>query len=298
MSDEGTDGAQDDALQRAVGELYGGDLDDFMARRTALAAEAKQAGAKLLAKQIAALRKPAKSAAILNRLARQDPDGMTQLADLGEELRQAERSVDAGQIRELTGQRRTLLAALTRRAFELSDEESPSSALREEVTSTLTAALADPAVAEQLSAGTLIKSASWEGFSFGGPPDLTVIQGRTEPAAKPKPVAAAPAVPRGASKEEREQAKKAAEAERREQAAAAAAEANRVALDDARRAVDDADEALELAADEEQVRLARLQELQEQVDEARTAVDEARIALRRAEIRRRRVGETLRRLER
>lgn len=292
MSDESTDG---DALQRAVGELYGGDLDDFMARRTALAAEAKQAGAKLLAKQIAALRKPSKSAAIMNRLARQDPDGMTQLADLGAELRQAERSVDAGQIRELTGQRRTLLAALTRRAFELSDEELPSSALREEVTSTLTAALADPAVAEQVAAGTLIKSASWEGFSFGGPPDLTVIQGRAEPATKPK---AAPAVPRGASKEEREQAKKAAEQEHREQAAAAAAEANRVALDDARRAVDDADEALELAADEEQVRLARLQELQEQVDEARTAVDEARIALRRAEIRRRRVGETLRRLER
>jgi PqqD family protein of HPr-rel-A system len=50
--------------------------------------------------------------------------------------------------------------------------------------STLTAALADPAVAEQLSAGTLIKSASWEGFSFGGPPDLTVIQGHAEPAAE------------------------------------------------------------------------------------------------------------------
>lgn len=291
----GADGG--DQLQRAVNELYSGDPDDFMSRRTALAADAKQAGAKLLAKQIGALRKPSKSAAILNRLARQDPDGMTQLGELGEDLRQAERSVDAAQIRDLNSQRRKLLDTLTKRAFDISDEDSPTSALREEITSTLTAALADPSVAEQLAAGTLIKSASWEGFSFGGPPDLSVVPNRAEPAPRPK-AAPTPAVPRGASKAERDEAKKAAEDERREQAAAAAKEAKQAALEDARKAVDDADEAVELAAAEEQVRLERLQELQEQVDEARKAVDEARIQLRRAEIRRRRVGETLQRLER
>jgi hypothetical protein len=286
------------ALQEAVEELYGGSPEEFMTRRTALTAAAKQRGAKDLAKQIAALRKPSKSAAALNRLARQDTDGIRDLLDLGERLRHAERSVDAKQIRELTRERRTVLDTLTRRAFDVAGEKSPSAGVKEEVTSTLTAALADSTVAEQLSAGTLLTSASWEGFGFGGPPDLSLVPDRAEPTTNPKPAAQTPTVPRGASKAERDEAKKAAEEERREQAAVAAKEAQRVALDDARQAVDDAEEAVVLATDEEQVRMERLRDLEEQVAQARSAVDEARIQLRRAEIRRRRVGEALERLER
>ena len=117
--------ANDDALAQAVDELYTADPDAFMERRAALAAAAKQAGNPAGAKQIAALRKPTRSAFTVNMLARSDPDAVAELLDLGSLLRDAERSVDAKQIRELTTRRRRLVDDLTKRAFELLDERAP-----------------------------------------------------------------------------------------------------------------------------------------------------------------------------
>ena len=57
------------------------------------------------------------------------------------------------------------------------DESAPSSALRDEVVSTLTAALADADIASQVADGVLVKPARWEGFGFGGSPDLTLVGG-------------------------------------------------------------------------------------------------------------------------
>ncbi len=303
----------DDAVRNALDELYSADPDDFMARRTALAAAAKKDGNTAASKQISALRKPTRSAYTVNALARDDPDGITELVDLGEQLRSAERSVDPRQIRELTAHRRRLVNELTRRAFETIGDAGPSSAVRDEVVSTLTAALADPEVAAQVADGTLVKPARWEGFGFGGAPDLTVVGGtggragsgsgattsapqRTPP--KPRPST------KGMSREEREEARRLAEeqeaqrkAEEKAEKEAAAEEARRARIADARQAVDDAEEAYLLAADEEQVRVDRLRELEDQVADARRAVDEARIQLRRAEIRQRRAGDALARLE-
>ena len=85
----------DDVLQAAIDELYSADPDEFMQRRGALVAAAKKSGAAAVGKQIAALRKPTRSAYTVNRLARSDPDGIAELIDLGGQLREAERSVDA-----------------------------------------------------------------------------------------------------------------------------------------------------------------------------------------------------------
>ena len=288
-----------DAVAQAVDELYSADPDSFMERRSALSAAAKKSGDPAGAKQIAALRKPTRSAFTVNLLARTEPDAVAELLDLGSQLRDAERSVDAKQIRELTTRRRRLVDGLTKRAFDILDERSPSSAIRDEVVSTLTAALADEDVADQVADGTLVKPARWEGFGFGGGPDLSLVPPpakRTAPAKPPK----APAR-KGMSKDEVEQARRLAaeqEAEAREQAKAAAEAAKQEKLDDARRALDEAEEAVILATDEEQTRLERLQRLEEQVTDARKAVDDARIQLRRAEIRQRRAQDTLRRLER
>ncbi len=289
-----------DAVAQAVDELYSADPDSFMERRSALSAAAKKSGDPAGAKQIAALRKPTRSAFTVNLLARTEPDAVAELLDLGGQLRDAERSVDAKQIRELTTRRRRLVDELTKRAFDILDERSPSSAIRDEVVSTLTAALADEDLADQLADGTLVKPARWEGFGFGGGPDLSLVPPppakRTAPVKPPK----APAR-KGMSKEEVEQARRLAaeqEAEAREQAKAAAEAAKQEKLDDARRALDEAEEAVILATDEEQTRLERLQGLEEQVTDARKAVDDARIQLRRAEIRQRRAQDTLRRLER
>lgn len=288
-----------DAVAQAVDELYSADPDSFMERRSALSAAAKKSGDPAGAKQIAALRKPTRSAFTVNLLARTDPDAVAELLDLGSQLRDAERSVDAKQIRELTTRRRRLIDELTKRAFDILDERSPSSAIRDEVVSTLTAALADEDVADQVADGTLVKPARWEGFGFGGGPDLSLVPPpakRTAPAKPPKVPAR-----KGMSKDEVEQARRLAaeqEAEAREQAKAAAEAAKQEKLDEARRAVDEAEEAVILATDEEQTRLERLQRLEEQVTDARKAVDDARIQLRRAEIRQRRAQDTLRRLER
>ena len=291
--------ANDDAVPQAVDELYSNDPDNFMERRAALAAAAKQAGNTSGAKLIAALRKPTRSAFTVNVLARNDPDAIGELLGLGSQLRDAERSVDATQIRELTTRRRRLVDDLTRRAFELVDERSPSSAIRDEVVSTLTAALADAGVADQVADGTLIKPARWEGFGFGGGPDLTLVA--SPPATRAIPTAPKPAVKKGVSKEAAAQERQRAaeeEAQQRAQAQAAVEAAKQAKLDEARQAVDDAEEAVILATDEEQTRLERLQLLEEQVTDARKSVDEARVQLRRAEIRQRRAQDALRRLER
>jgi hypothetical protein len=287
-------------LHGAVHELYAADPDEFMRRRGELSAAAKQAGAGAAAKQIAALRKPTRSAYTVNRLTRAEPDRIGELLELGGQLRLAERSVDAEQIRELTRRRRRLVDELSRLAFDIVEEPSPSSALRDEVVSTLTAALADEDIASQVSAGTLVKPARWEGFGFGGSPDLTLVP--SPPAPRPpaaKPLSPGTAARRALSKADREEAKHQAEAaatEEKARAKAAAEEAKRGALEDARRAVDEAEGAVLLATDEEEVRMDRLRELEEQVTDARRSVDEARVHLRRAEIKQRRVTEALRRL--
>ena len=304
-----------DKLQQAIDELFSVDPDEFMKRRAELAAAAKSAGDATAGKQIAALRKPTRSAFTVNQLARNEPDLVAELVDLGEQLRDAEKSVDPKQIRELTRQRRRLVDALTRRAFEVIDEPSPSSALRDEVVSTLTAALADADIAEQVADGVLVKPARWEGFGFGGSPDLTLVggsggstsgtrgtsktttgeRGAGQPS-EPKPVAR-----KGLSKQERDAEREraaAAEEERKAQAKADAEQAKQDRIDAAQQAADDAEEAFLLATDEEQTRVDRLRELEEQVADARKAVDEARITLRRAEIRQRRTRDAFDRLTR
>jgi len=310
----------DDVLQAAVDELYSADPDEFMQRRGALVAAAKKSGAAAVGKQIAALRKPTRSAYTVNMLARSDPDGIADLIDLGGQLREAERSVDATLIRELTGRRRRLVDDLTRRAFDVISDDAPSSAVRDEVVSTLTAALADQAVADQIADGTLVKPARWEGFGFGGAPDLSVVPSPAQTHSSPRgpaprsqqadPVESADPDARPAPKpvprkrlsaDEREEQRRLAadlEAEQKAQAKAAAEDAKRQALEDARKAADDAEEAVILATDEEETRVERLRVLEDEVTKARRAVDEARIQLRRAEIRQRRTADTLRRLER
>ncbi len=308
----------DDALRDATDELYSADPDAFLPRRGELAAEAKKSGDPATAKLIAALRKPTRSAYAVNSLARSDPDGIAELVELGERLREAERTVDPRQIRELTKHRRRLVNDLTRRAFEAIGDASPSSAVRDEVVSTLTAALAEESIAAQVADGTLVKPARWEGFGSVGSPDLTLVGGTGGRASRgtdgtragggatksgPQRTSTPGASTKGMSREEREESRRQAaeqeahrKAEEKAQREAAAEEAKRARIDEARRAADDAEEAYLLAADEEQTRVDRLRELEEQVADARKAVDEARVQLRRAEIRQRRAGDALTRL--
>jgi hypothetical protein len=134
-----------DLLGEAVAELYSSDPDEFVERRGALVARAREAGQAPAAKQIAALRKPTRSAWVVNRLVRADPAVTAELGELGDELRVAQDSLDGAAIRELSQRRRELIESLARRAFTVVGVSAPPAALRDEVTATLGAGGGGPA---------------------------------------------------------------------------------------------------------------------------------------------------------
>ncbi len=169
-----------DLLRDAVAELYGVAPHEFIARRAALAAAARGAGDQPSAKQIAALRKPTQSAWIVNQLARSVPSAATQLAGLGADLRKAQRTLDGTAIRELSVRRRELIDDLTRQAFAAVGQPAPPAALRDEVTTTLAAVVADPEVAGQFEAGAMARAARSDGFGATGP--LLTVVGPSDPA--------------------------------------------------------------------------------------------------------------------
>ncbi|HUA27397.1 MAG TPA: hypothetical protein VMC03_00810 [Streptosporangiaceae bacterium] len=297
-----------DLLADAAAELYSSDPDQFVERRGALAAAARAAGQAPVARQIAALRKPTRSAWVVNRLARAEPAVTQQLTSLGDELRAAQESLDGAAIRELSQRRHDLIEALARRAFEVAGQPQPSAALRDEVTTTLGAALADPAVAGQVASGTLIRPASTEGFglgglgALGGPPELTLVtasgargpsrtpraprpgraptreRSRTRTPAQP----AKPAQPAGPSRAEQARADR----ERRRQADLAAAE----------RAAEEAARTAEAATAAEHDLERTVQTLEEQLADARRDLAETRNQARRARNRQRQISQALDRL--
>src|SRR5579875_130755 len=164
-----------DPLQDAIAELYAADPDGFIARRDQLAAAARSAGQAAAARQIAGLRKPTRAAWMVNLLARREQDLVVGLGDLGGQLRAAQRSLDGERIRELSGRRRALVEELTRKAIALSGEHAAPAVLRDEVSATLSAALADPGVA---GAALLPRAAHRRrGLRPGGPSAHSAVSG-------------------------------------------------------------------------------------------------------------------------
>jgi hypothetical protein len=262
---------QANTLADAEAELYRLDPDEFMARRQDLAAQAREAGQTAVAKQIAALRKPTRSASLVNRLVRADPEATRQIAALAAELRDAERTMDGARIRDLSAARRRLVDDLTAQA--LAPLEAPPFALREEVMATFDAAIADPGVAASL--GTLVRAAHWAGFGLAPAPD-----GASAPdtVLVPQPIAKKPKTP--------EPAEAGAERERR----------RREKIHVAERAVADATRAAEAASVAEHDLEDTVRRLESELAEARERLAEARRQSYRAESRRQRADADLGRL--
>jgi len=275
-----TDG---DPLGEAAAELYSSDPDEFVERRGALAARAREAGQAPAAKQIAALRKPTRSAWVVNRLVRADPGAVAELAGLGEELRAAQSSLDGAAIRELSQRRRELIDSLARRAFTVAGLSAPPAAIRDEVTATLGAALADPQFAETLAAGALVRAVQAEGFGPVGKPTLTLVKGGgAARAPRGKTAPAQPARPAAPSADEVR-----AERERRRRAAVAEAE----------RAAAEASQAADAATAAEHELEATVERLEEELADSRQALADARVQARRARTRQRSARQALERLQ-
>jgi hypothetical protein len=254
-----------DLLADANAELYQADPEGFMARRQELVAQAREAGQAAVAKQIGALRKPTRSAWLVNRLVRADPEVTARLAALAAELRDG--GLDGGRIRELTVARSRLVDDLTRQA--LDDVPAAPAAVREEVAATFDAALADPEVAASL--GTLVRAAHWAGFGLAVP-----ITGDAAPA--PPPPAAKTKKP--------EPAEPSAERERR----------HREKIISAERAVAEADRTADAANAAERELEDVVRRLEADLAQARQQLADARRQAYRAESQQRRAGETLSRL--
>jgi hypothetical protein len=164
-------------------ELYWVKPEDFTATRSRLAASAKVRGDVKSAKQISASRKPTTAAWAVNRLALSRHNATNRLTQLGERLRAAHAAMDGDQIRELSAQQRSLIDELARAAFDQAEIPDPSAALREDVTGTLQAAIADPDVAARL--GRLAKAERWTGFGDFGV--TASVSAAAKPAKKTQP---------------------------------------------------------------------------------------------------------------
>jgi len=190
-------------VEQAAEELYAADPDAFMDRRRALAVAARDQGDAAAAKEITALRKPTRSAWTLNALARAEPELIDTLVELGGQLHDAERRLDGQAMRSLSRRRRELVDDLARRAFAVTGQREPSSAIREEVNATLLAAVASPTVADQLASGRLLRPAQWDGFGGGeagtGRPELSVV-----PSPAPSPSSTKEREPTAAQRIQRE----------------------------------------------------------------------------------------------
>ncbi|GAB3916594.1 hypothetical protein GCM10011575_25040 [Microlunatus endophyticus] len=153
-------------LDEVARELYDGSPDDFVEIRKARAAEARSAGDRELAKQITALRRPTRSAWVVNLLSFQADDELAGLLDLGAALAQAQQRLSGDDLRQLSRQRNTAISALVRRGSQLAQVRGhrPSEATLREVTDTLQAALSDPGVAEVVRNGRLTQPQSYGGF--------------------------------------------------------------------------------------------------------------------------------------
>ncbi|MBZ4584651.1 hypothetical protein GBO05_17960 [Mycobacterium avium subsp. hominissuis] len=166
--------------------LYWVPPQQFTAERARLAAAASARGDDAAAQRISAARKPTAAAWIVNRLALRHKDARQRLADLGERLRAAHAALDGARIRELSAEQHRLIDELTGAALRAADVRTPSAALREDLTGTLQAAVADPQVRARL--GRLTRPERWS--SFGDLGDLADVGDAPSPDRKPARAAA------------------------------------------------------------------------------------------------------------
>ena len=172
-------------LDEIVRELYVLPPTDFVAARNELVRQAREAGSREVAEQLRRLRRPTRSAWLVNLLAR-DSAAMQGLSTLGRELRDAQTGLDRTELRHLAERRRHLIADLLNQArvhaAEIGVRLTP--ILLSEVEATLQAALVDLAGAMTIRNGRLVRPLSHTGF---GPRPRAAVSGARS-AAEPRPV--------------------------------------------------------------------------------------------------------------
>ncbi|WP_328868939.1 hypothetical protein OHT76_01950 [Streptomyces sp. NBC_00287] len=175
-------------IDTVADELYALRPEDFTAARNTRMAAARTAGDRALAEKIGKLRRPSLAAWVSNLLVRERPEEVQALLRLGEGLRRAHHDLDGGQLRELSGQQKTLIRALSREAGQLAAQAGHpvGEDVGREVEATLHAVLADPEAAEEWAKGRLVRPFE----AIVGFPDVSpsaVRRAATPPPPTPRP---------------------------------------------------------------------------------------------------------------
>ena len=153
-------------LDDVAEQLYGLHPDAFVPARDDAVAEARQAGDRDLARAIARLRRPTRAAWLANLLARERPEQLDGLLALAGDLASAQRTLDGNALRALSAQRNRLVTAMAREGGRLAAQagDSATESVVRDLAGILDAALADPAVAEEVRSGRLTRTVSYSGF--------------------------------------------------------------------------------------------------------------------------------------
>jgi hypothetical protein len=228
--------------EKELDELFHGPLEEFTPARNELAKSLRAEGETEAADWVKGLRKPTRTAWLVNQLAVRKPKQVAELLGLGEQLRAAQEEMLAGstdreKLREEASRERQAIDSLVRTAEDIGREHEIGAQILERVGETLQAASSDPQVAEAIERGRLTREQRAAGIGLVGP-------------ATPKP----PARKRGKGEREaaeraarQQQAKRRKEAERTLAAAEKRLERERAKLERARGTVEDAEESVRRA---------------------------------------------------
>ncbi|MEV8592767.1 hypothetical protein [Streptomyces sp. NPDC052012] len=298
MGRKGTrDGAGDD-VEAVLDELYALPPSDFVPRREERAAAARTAGRADDARRIHAARRPTLAAWAANLLRRSRPEEAQQFLELGRALREAYATLDPSGLKELSAQRRRIVAELSRQAARLTrDAGHPlSDAVQRDVEETLRAVLADPEAADRWAEARLESAltppAEFPGVSASGTGTHTATTTRTARRAPAPATAPAPARKKDELAERRRQRQEQA------RAAAEAAEAAAERLRERRRERTEAEASVEQARERRDEAERRVAEIEQQLEAAREEVERADREQREAEKRGRTAADALTRAER
>jgi hypothetical protein len=246
------------AVEEEIDHLYELPLGEFTAARNALAKELRAAGDREAADRVKGLRKPSAAAWALNQAVRRSPDRLAEFLDAGRELREAHEALLAG------GEREPVEAATRREreaASALADDAERAAGgggagLRDRVSATLRAALADDEARCELEAGRLVREREAVGLGPFGPSASTAAAGRRS-RTRDRERAARRALDEAREREQRAQ-RRARDAAQSVAAARERAEAAKEALERAQREEEKARAAVEEAASEARALARRL----------------------------------------
>ncbi|MDR6907710.1 hypothetical protein J2X63_003418 [Agromyces sp. 3263] len=294
-----------DALTTEADELYGLVPEEFTSARNARA-KAVRADDRELAQRIGELRKPSPAAWIVNRLVREQPDGIDELLDLGQDLREAQSAGDGRALTGIGSERRKLVSGLLHEATRIADDAGrpPSRAVLDEVEQSLIAATVDERAGEALATGRLVRGIQAVGFedvdldgavageaSARRPPKRRTTRSGGEVTAERSGATASKRTSKQGAGDSDAAAEREAEAERRRVDAARAAERERAEADvqeardraeQAQRELDEAQDLLHAAEwhadelrDERHDLETRLKELRSEIADAERGEREA-----------------------